>query len=137
MKDIFKPGDTKTYSHKVTEADAAVFSEGLVHPVYATFALSRDAEWACRQFVLEMKETDEEGIGTYLSVNHKSPAMIGEEVVFYAEVKTLERNELICTYTAKVGERIIAEGETGQKILKREKLERIFASLATGNQILR
>ncbi len=76
MKEIFKPGDKKIYTHKVTEQDAAVFETGMVHPVYATFALSRDAEWACRQFVLEMKDADEEGIGTYLTVNHISPALI-------------------------------------------------------------
>ena len=45
-----------------------------VHPFYSTFALGRDVEWACRQFVLEMKEEDEEGIGTFLNITHKSPA---------------------------------------------------------------
>jgi fluoroacetyl-CoA thioesterase len=134
MKNIFQPGDNKEYSRIVTAADAAAFETGLVHPVYATFALARDAEWACRQFVLEMKETDEEGIGTFLTINHKSPALIGQKVVFRAEIKSVNKNEVICQFCASVGDRIIADGETGQKILKRDKLESIFS--AFGNQAL-
>ena len=61
MKNPFKSGDQKTYRHRVTEADIARFESGLVHPFYATFALGRDAEWAGRLFVLEMKEEGEEG----------------------------------------------------------------------------
>jgi hypothetical protein len=36
-----------------------------VHPVMATFSITRDAEWAGRIFVLAMKEEHEEGIGTF------------------------------------------------------------------------
>ncbi|RYD83060.1 MAG: hypothetical protein EOP53_01900 [Sphingobacteriales bacterium] len=127
---LLKTGDVKQYRRIITEADAAVFENGMVHPVYATFALARDAEWACRQFVLEIKAADEEGIGTYLTVNHFSPALIGEEILFKAMMKSIKGNEIICSYEAKVGERLIASGETGQKILKRSKLDRIFASIA-------
>ena len=60
--DLFEIGSQKYYSKLVEQADCAAFNSGLVHPVYATFALGRDAEWACRLFVLEMKEEEEEGI---------------------------------------------------------------------------
>jgi fluoroacetyl-CoA thioesterase len=126
MKNPFNKGDTKTYTKLVEQADTAAFDSGEVHPVYATFALGRDAEWACRLFVLEMKEADEEGIGTFLNVEHASPALPGSSVVFTASVKSIERNEIICTYEARVGDRLIAKGETGQKILKKEKLEKLF-----------
>ena len=112
-----------------TENETAIFDSGEVHPVYATFALGRDAEWACRLFVLEMKESYEEGIGTYLKVEHSAPGFIGEEVIFEATIENLEKNEIICSFTARVGSRLIAKGETGQKILKREKIEQIFNSL--------
>jgi fluoroacetyl-CoA thioesterase len=52
MKKIFKTGDIKEYTHIVVKEDVAAFETGLVHPVYSTFALARDAEWTCRQFVL-------------------------------------------------------------------------------------
>jgi predicted thioesterase len=134
VKNIFKTGDTKEYLHTITEADTAVFESGQVHPVYATFALARDAEWACRQFVLEMKDEDEEGIGTFVHVNHKSPALVGEEVHFVAVVGAVNGNEIICSYKAYVGFRLIAEGTTGQKILKKEKLHAIFEQLENGRE---
>lgn len=129
MKTLFKPGDTKTFERKVTEADTAAFETGEVHPVYATFALARDAEWACRLFVLEMKEADEEGIGTQVEVKHHSPAKVGETVIFTAKVKHIERNEILCSYTASVGDRLIASGTQTQKILKQEKLKALFGAL--------
>ena len=130
MKNIFKPGDIKTYQIVVKATDTASFDSGHVHPVYATFALGRDAEWSCRLFVLQMKEEDEEGIGTFLHVIHCSPALVGSSVIFYATFKQIEANHIICSFEAKIGERLIAKGETGQKILKKEKLERIFSALS-------
>jgi fluoroacetyl-CoA thioesterase len=129
MKNPFSLGDIKIYKKTVIQTDTATFDSGQVHPVYATFALGRDAEWACRLFVLEMKEADEEGIGTFLHVDHASPALLGSEVVFTAALKSVERNEVICSYEARVGDRLIAKGETGQKILKKEKLEKVFNQL--------
>lgn len=129
MKAIFKPGDTKQFTRTVRPEDTALFESGEVHPVYATFALARDAEWCCRLFVLEMKEESEEGIGTFITVNHKSPAMIGQMVNFEAELMRLDGHEVVCRYVAKVGNRIVAEGEQGQKILNKEKLKKLFASL--------
>ncbi len=126
MQNIFKPGDVKTYKKKVTKDDIATFDTGTVHPVYATFALARDAEWTCRLFVLEMKEEGEEGIGTYLTIDHQSPALLEQEVVFTAKVKKVEKNEIICSYVAEVGGRIIASGEQGQKVLKKKRIEELF-----------
>jgi predicted thioesterase len=129
MKDIYKIGDRKEFKRRVSLKDIASFDEGDVHQVYATFALGRDAEWCSRLFVLDMKEADEEGIGTFLKVQHHSPALLNEEVQIEATIQSLQRNELICAYIAKVGERIIASGETGQKIIKKDKLRQLFDSL--------
>lgn len=126
VKEIFKPGDRKVYRHTVTNQDVASFHGETVHPVCATFSLARDIEWTTRQFVLEMREEDEEGIGTFLSIDHKAPAFVGEEIVFEAWVDSLESNELICHYQASVGERLVALGKTGQKILKRDRIARIM-----------
>lgn len=129
MKNLFRIGDKKYFTKTVAANETATFESGQVHPVYATFALGKDAEWSSRLFVLEMKEEDEEGIGTFLTVYHQSPALVGQEVTFEAEITKLEKNDVICKYTAKVGERIVATGETGQKILKKEKVNKLFGSL--------
>jgi predicted thioesterase len=126
---IFKVGDKKKFTKVVEQNDTAAFNSSEVHPVYATFALGRDAEWACRLFVLEMKENDEEGIGTFLHIEHISPAVLGSTVIFESCLKRVEGNSVICSFEAKVGERLIAKGETGQKVLKKEKLENIFKNL--------
>lgn len=127
MKQVFKIGDRKQKSFVVKAEDEASFQGEVVHPVCATFSLAREIEWATRQFVLEMREEDEEGIGTSLTIDHVSPAFVGDEVVIESKVDAINGNELICSYTAFVNERIVANGTTGQKILKREKLKRIFS----------
>ena len=127
MKLIFKPGDQKKYAKVVQSNDVAAFHGEVLHAVYSTFALARDFEWSSRLFFIEMKEDDEEGVGTFLSIDHKSPAFVGEDVVITATVVKLERNELTCAIEAMVGTRTIATGTTGQKMLKKEKLNRLFS----------
>src|SRR5215831_6625574 len=104
MKNIFKKGDQKIFKSKVAERDQAIFHGDLLHAVCSTFALARDFEWSSRLFFLEMKEDDEEGVGTMLSIDHKCPAFVGEEVSFTATVEKIEKNELICTIEAKVSD---------------------------------
>ncbi|MBX2966001.1 MAG: hypothetical protein KF845_07640 [Cyclobacteriaceae bacterium] len=126
MKQIFKPGDQKTYERVISENDVAAFHGEVVHPVCATFALARDIEWSTRLFVLEMKDEDEEGIGTFLSIDHKGPAFVSETLTINATVESITGHELICSYIARVGDRTVATGKTGQKILKREKIARLL-----------
>ena len=126
MINPFKIGDIKVFEHKVDAEDFASFESGVVHKVYSTFALTRDAEWAGRLFVLEMKEADEEGIGTFVKVEHKAPAFEGELVEIRSVMTELSGNNIITDFEAKVGDRIVAVGTTGQKILKKEKVKDIF-----------
>jgi fluoroacetyl-CoA thioesterase len=126
MKTIFKVGDKKVYRKVVQPDDVASFHGAVVHPVCSTFSLAREMEWTTRLFVLDMREQDEEGIGTHVSIEHKSPAFVGEEIIFTGEIEQLNGHELICACEAHVGTRLIAVGKTGQKILKKEKIEKLF-----------
>jgi len=126
MKNNFKPGDQQSYVYTIKDSDAASFHGETVHKVCSTFSLAREIEWCSRLFVLEMKEENEEGVGTHLQVDHHAPAFLGEQITLTATVKTLVKNELICTYEVKAGDRLIASGETGQKIINSEKLKRLF-----------
>ncbi|MCJ8166435.1 hypothetical protein MKJ04_16440 [Pontibacter sp. E15-1] len=121
------PGDTRTYVKHVTAADFASFEDGLVHAVCSTFALAQAVEWAGRLFVLELKEGDEEGIGTFLMIAHKGPAFAGEALEITATLQKYDGREVVCSFVAQVGTRVVATGETGQKILKKEKLASILA----------
>lgn len=126
MKNIFQPGDTKVYTKVVTEEEVAAFQGVVLHRVFSTFSLARDFEWSSRLFFIDMKEDDEEGVGTFLRIEHKSPAFVGEAVIFTATVEKVERNELICSIEAKTADRLIATGKTGQKMLKKDKLKQLF-----------
>jgi fluoroacetyl-CoA thioesterase len=130
MKNIFEPSDIKSYTKVVTIADIAAFDSGIVHEVYSTFSLTRDAEWCGRLFVLDMLEPHEQGIGTSITVQHISPAFIGDTIIFtgvFIEINA--KNEIITKYTATVENRTIAYGIQGQKILPVEKINSIFSSL--------
>lgn len=124
-----KPGDIRQITHTVGTGDTARFNGEDVHPVYATFAVAREAEWACRQFVLELKTADEEGIGTFVTVNHHSPAMLGSKVCFTAKLEQIDGRAVICSWEAHCGNRLIASGRTGQKILKRTRIAELFKAL--------
>ncbi|MCC5921130.1 MAG: hypothetical protein LAT68_13015 [Cyclobacteriaceae bacterium] len=123
--------EAKYYQHQVKEEDFAQFHGKVVHRVYSTFSLGRDAEWCCRQFVLDMKSSKEEGIGTFLEVKHYSPAFEGETVQFTASISYLspDEKEIHCIFEAKVNERLIAKGKTGQKIFKKDQINTHFESI--------
>ena len=128
MKNPFEIGDFKTFKRKVTNNDIAKFEGGIVHQVFATFALARDMEWCGRLFVLEMKDDDEEGVGTFVNVKHVNAALLNEVVHFKATIQSVNKNELVCAVTAMVNNRVIAIGSTGQKIINKEKLSSLFKS---------
>jgi fluoroacetyl-CoA thioesterase len=130
MKANFKPGDKKYFERIVRAEDAATFEGSSVHPVYATFALTRDAEWCSRLFVLDMKEEHEEGIGTFVNIKHLSPALVGETVAFEATIDEITGHAVHCSIIARVGNRMVATGATGQKVLLKSKLEELFSKLA-------
>ena len=55
-----------------------------------------------------------------------SAESIREEIIFTATVVKMEKNELTCGIEARVGNRLIAVGNTGQKMLKKERLHQLF-----------
>ena len=126
MQHVHQVGDNKRFTKIVSDSDIAAFNDIPVHKVYSTFALARDMEWSSRLFALDMKEEHEEGIGTYLSVCHAGPAFPGEEVTFSATIKSIQNNEIICSIEVSAKGRKVATGETGQKILPKEKIDAYF-----------
>lgn len=129
MKQLFRPGEKKFYQTEVTPDKTASFDSGEVHPFYSTFALARDAEWACRMFVLDMKEEGEEGIGISLSIEHLAPALVGATVTIIATLEELIGNKVVCSFRVMEGQRLLATGNQSQKILSKEKLSRLMTTL--------
>lgn len=128
MKNPFLPGDQKLIQKLVTHEDLASFEGKLLHPVYSTFAMARDAEWAGRQFVLDMLEEEEEGIGTFVELEHHAPAAKGSMLEIFATLEEVRGNSVICRIRVMHGQTLIGSGRTGQKILSKEKISRLFKS---------
>ena len=129
MRNPFKPGDTKSYQTKVSRSMLAEFDSGVVHEVYGTFALGKDAEWVCRLFVLDMLEEGEEGIGSMLTVEHLYPAPLGSTVEFTATLEEIKGNEVICTYEATANGKTIARGRQVQKIIQKDRFKKLLDSI--------
>jgi predicted thioesterase len=131
MLNPFRPGDTQEFITQVTPEKLAQFEGKLVHPVYSTFALGQDAEWVCRLFVLAMKEPHEEGVGSFLSVRHISPAVLGTQVKLVATLVSVQDNRVFCSYQcfAWPEGRLLAEGEQEQMILEKARFERTLQRL--------
>jgi len=130
VKNPFQIGDVKTFLTKVTEAKLAQFEAGRVHAVYSTFAVAQDAEWCCRLFVLDMLESGEEGVGSFIDVRHLSPALLGSDVRIEAKLMRVEGNMIRCSYKVWCSERLIAEGEQEQRILDRVRFEKLLRTLS-------
>lgn len=129
MKNIYKKGDQKTHKFIVVPADFASFIHEAVHQVCSTFALAREIEWSTRLFVKEMLEAGEEGIGTTLNISHAGPALAGETVEIIATFEEIKEKEIVCTYEAKVNDRMVAFGITGQRVIPKIKLQQLFDNL--------
>lgn len=130
MKQVFQTGDQKIYNTRVTEDKLAIFDAGMVHPVYSTFALGKDVEWACRLFVLEMKEAGEEGVGAALTIEHLYPAPLHSAVSIIATLTGVEKNIVTCSWEAHANGHCIAKGSQIQRIILKDKFDQLIASIA-------
>jgi len=109
--------------------DTASFGGVEVHPVCSTFAMAREAEWACRQFVLKLREDHEEGIGNGLTIEHKAPALVGQKVDLIATLVSCQGMDVLCSWEALANGRLLATGTCSQKVLDRGLLQQRFDRL--------
>lgn len=119
----------------VTDAMTVDFQQeeprlGRLHPVYATYWLTRHAELASRKIILPFLEEGEEGIGFEVSVRHVASALPGMRVAVTARLREQRGNRVFADVTAvnELGD-VIGEGTTTQVILPRSALEEGFERL--------
>ena len=130
MKDSFEPGIVRQIEVVVTEDMCPAFDGIVVHRVYSTWSMVHHMELAARRVLVDYLEEDEEGIGTRIAVDHRSPAAVGTRVRVRAELTELQRNRVVCKVTAWQGDRLIGEGEQIQVVMKKDKLRTILAGAA-------
>jgi len=119
--------ENKEHRYFVTDSDFAIFNGTIIHKVCSTYALTREFEWAGRLVLLPLLQVDDEGIGTCVHLEHLSPAFEGEEVLFKATPRPWQTGEeLLVDIEAFIGGRKIAAGYTGQRILPKATIQKIF-----------
>lgn len=80
MKPGLQPGATAELEVTVEDSMVARFdSLGLVHPVYATWAMVRHMEEASRKLILPYLGPDEDAVGWLVEVVHLAPYSPGDE----------------------------------------------------------
>ena len=127
----FAVGETATLEITVTEAMTVNFDElGPLHPVYATYWMAKHFEEASRKLVLTHLESDEEGIGSAVNVQHTASALVGMRVTITASFVSLEGRKITCALQAvnQLGDQI-GHGSTEQFVLSKSRIESGFATL--------
>jgi len=123
------------YSLVVTEAMTVDFEQddsrlGKLHPVYATYWVTKHVELVSRKIILDFLEDGEEGIGFEVSVKHVASALVGMKVELSAKHIRTEGNRIYasCLVFNELGDKI-AEATTTQVGLSESKLQDNFSSL--------
>lgn len=135
MKPIPK-GYQATFDLTVLESMTVDFEQdpplGKLHPVYATYWMTKHMELVSRKVILPFLEADEEGIGFEVKVKHVASALPGMRVNIQGEHIRTEKNRVYthCEAHNELGDKL-GEGEVTQVILKRERLESLFTTLQT------
>ncbi|MEJ2358866.1 MAG: thioesterase family protein, partial [Deinococcales bacterium] len=103
---------------------------GRLHPVYATYWLTKHVELVSRKIILPFLEPGEEGIGHAVSVTHLASALPGMRVRLTARFTGQEGNRVFADVRAvnELGD-VVGEGSTTQVILPAAKLEAAFTRL--------
>ncbi|GHO84462.1 thioesterase family protein [Dictyobacter formicarum] len=117
----------------VTDQMTVQFEElGAVHPVYATYWMTKHMELVSRKLLLPFLEQNEEAIGHEVVVRHIASALPGMRVRLTAHHLRTEKNRIYihCQVYNELSD-LIGEGQTTQVVLAREKLDSNFHLLQT------
>jgi predicted thioesterase len=127
MKPGLQPGATGEVTIVVTQAMLAWFEElGIIHPVYATWAMVRHMELASRKVILPFLEAGEDAVGHSVNVTHFAPSPLGARITVRATLTGVEGNRIYCRVEAFNGKEQIGAGETVQVLLPRAQLTQRF-----------
>jgi len=98
--------------------------------VYATPALVRDFEYACREFLLDHVDTGEDSVGTGISVSHGASTLRGMTVQIAVTVSKIEGRLVTFSLHAKDDIEEISQGSHSRFVVDVEKLRARVAAKA-------
>ncbi len=127
MKPGFKPGIARELSVVVSDDMCPAFDGVIVHRVYSTWSAAYHFEMAARKVLVDFLEAHEEGVGSYLSVDHLAPCPVGRTVRVRAELIEVTDDHhprVVCNVSAYDGDRLLATGKQVQVVMNKEYLQR-------------
>jgi predicted thioesterase len=127
MKSGFVPGIVRELSILVTAEMCPAFDGVIVHRVYSTWSAAHHFEIAARKVLVDFLEPHEEGIGSFLSIEHLAPCPVGRTVRVRAELVDVTEDHhprVVCEVAAYNGARLLATGKQVQVVMNKEHLER-------------
>ncbi len=120
MKPGLVPGTAARLEVVVDESMVARFDRlGLVHPVYATWAVVRHMEEASRMLLLPYLEPHEDAVGWAVEVVHLAPTPVGMRVQVEATLEAVEGRRVRCRVEACNEREKVAEGTHVQVVVPR------------------
>jgi fluoroacetyl-CoA thioesterase len=132
---LIPEGVRATFELTVTDAMTVDFEQaepelGKLHPVYATYWLTKHMELVSRKIILPFLEPGEAGIGFEVAVKHTASALPGMTVRLEATFTKQEKNRIYARVRAwnELGD-LVGEGTTTQVIVPQVRLEAGFAAL--------
>jgi fluoroacetyl-CoA thioesterase len=117
METSLQVGNTATHTFLVTQEMQPIFEAKIIHPVCSTWDMAHQFEVVARKTLEPHLSKGEQGIGSFLSIEHRSPAPLGEQVHIEAIVTECDPSTLMCSITARIGSRVCATGKQIQRIL--------------------
>ena len=126
MKTTIQVGNTANISFSVTENMQAMFNGRVIHPVCSTWDMAHQFEIAARKALEEHLEDEEQGIGSFLSINHVKPAPLEAVVEIQATITDLDKTSVVCEITATVQGEVCAMGNQVQRVLPSSTITRLI-----------
>ena len=118
-------GESAVLEVVVTPELTVHFEElGSVHPVYATYSMAKHFEEAGRKLLLRHLDSDEDGLGRSVTVEHLLPSWVGDRLTIEARCVAIDGNRVTCECTATDADgRLVGRGSTVQVALPTSELE--------------
>jgi predicted thioesterase len=131
MKPTLQISNSAQLRFTVTPQMQPQFGEKAIHPVCSTWDMAHQFEIVARQTLEPHLEDGEEGIGSFLSIDHCAPAVVGKTVLVEAKVTELDNTSVVCSITATVGSLVCATGKQIQRVLPRTSISTLIEKAAS------
>ena len=126
MKPGFEPGIVREVVFTVAEDMCPVFEGQVIHRCCSTWTIAHHFEVAARKVLVEFLEAHEEGVGSYVSVDHLAPCGVGKSIRIRAQLTDVSHGSharVVCELSAFDGERLLAKGKQIQVVMDKNHLK--------------